>query len=382
MDRVLVVSEEEGLPSLFRRLGYEVVADSSATPNVVSVNDQIFDIVVISGRMDAQQRDIIEYLRANEPSTRVPIICLTDDSGLGSWVEAKGFEKIERLSGKTSPGLVAAKAATLLRLRKFDGADSFRASVDEINATLRDVNERLLKEREEARKIQQALLPGKLPAGASYQVAAYYAPLEECGGDWYFAKSISATTVAAQIADATGHGLAAALLSSMTKLAMAAAWNDSPDLLLEGMNRLMAPHMPEGRFVTMCAVNFDSATGELKVASAGHPPALIMRGDLGTFECLKSDGFAIGFLEEAKYKIATAKLEPGDSVTLYTDGICEAQNRDSEMFGTERIGAALLRAAHGSSSGGLIKTLYEEFEKFTDGRMVNDDITIITIKRL
>src|SRR4029079_8459183 len=128
----------------------------------------------------------------------------------------------------------------------------------------------------EARSIQLALLPTSLPKSSKFEIAASYQPLEEVGGDWYYARTEKSGQVSMVIADVTGHGLSAAFIGTMTKLAMTAADRENPAERLFHMNRLMAPQLPDGRFVTMPSVLYTPETGEVQAGRAGHPPALLL----------------------------------------------------------------------------------------------------------
>jgi phosphoserine phosphatase RsbU/P len=380
MDKVLSVGAEERLTALLAKLGNEILIPSESAPLSLIVSDNVVDLILLGDLTSPESLDLLGFFRENPSTQRVPIVCLADNEKEKAALEGSDLTKIECLQKSSSPGLVAAKVSTLLRLRKFDGADP-NASLDELNASLRDVNERLLHERKEATKIQEALLPSCIPSSASFDIAVHYAPLENIGGDWYFVEEVDSSHIVAQIADVTGHGLAAALLSSMMKLARTCAWNREPEKLLEGMNQLLCSHMPEGRFVTMCALSLAQDSGELQISGAAHPPAMILRKATSTCEVIQNKGFPLGFFDTTNYVSFTYTLEPGDAVAIFTDGVNEAINRGNEMFGDERICAALSKAPEGSSAEELIRCVFQEFDSFIDGRLLKDDITFLVIKR-
>jgi phosphoserine phosphatase RsbU/P len=184
-----------------------------------------------------------------------------------------------------------------------------------------------------------------------------------------------------QIADVTGHGLAAAFIGSMTKLAMYAGARDEPHELLEEMNRLMTPHMPEGRFVTMASTVFDPASGALRFSSAGHPPAIVFRRASKEFGELKAKGFAIGFTDDATFAHVESVIERGDVVVLLTDGILEAQNRSGEMYGSDRLGELLKRMPPEATADEITAAALEDLHLFREGRILKDDVTMLVLKR-
>jgi len=277
---------------------------------------------------------------------------------------------------------VVSRIATQIRMRKIAGEEKgLEATLAEMNATLRDHHDRFSRELAEARAIQQALLPASLPTDPRFSLAASYDPLEELGGDWYFVGREPSGRLSIQIADVTGHGLSAAFVCSMTRLALSAAPVEEPHLRLKEMNRLMSGQLPEGRFVTMAGVLYDPDSGRLVVARAGHPPALLVDRTAGQVRHLGGEGFPIGFVEECDYTPEEATLARGDCLVLVTDGITEAQNRSRQMYGLSRLGEVLLVAGADPSAGELATHALNDFNTWRDGRKLKDDITLVVLKR-
>jgi sigma-B regulation protein RsbU (phosphoserine phosphatase) len=207
-----------------------------------------------------------------------------------------------------------------------------------MNLALRDYNDRFKKDLDEAREIQRSLLPRILPKDSRFQLAVSYHPLEEVGGDWYFCElSEDCSALELHIADVSGHGLPAAFLASMAKLAMVAAQGLEPDKLLEKMSFYLQPQLPTGRFITTGHVLYKPDTGEVSWARAGHGPALLRRRGSGRVEQLYGEGFPIGFVSGEPYELVKDQMQPGDLLILYTDGLTEAQNPSMEQFSLERL---------------------------------------------
>lgn len=382
MDSILLVgSPDDQLPLFLEKLGYDVLAIAGRDSIVNKLQLSVLDCVVVDARHAEFAAETCEFLRLNEPTRTVPIVVLGADEESLAPLKELNLDKMEFLTEPFSRGALASRIALRLRMRKIDGADVVRATLAEMNATLRDLNARMLKEREEARKIQEALLPTALPAGDFLDLAVSYHPLDEVGGDWYFARETGDGAIELQVSDVTGHGLAAAFIGSMTKLAMFAAGGKEPHLLLREMNRLMTPQLPEGRFVTMCAAKYNPRSGELLFANAGHPPGLVLRRGRREVEQLKAEGFAIGFFEEGEYSLTRSLLEPGDVLVLCTDGILEARNRAGEFFGTARLAGVLDRCDPAAGAAELNGLLVEELHRFRDGRALKDDVTILVATR-
>ncbi len=225
-------------------------------------------------------------------------------------------------------------------------------------------------------------MPVELPKDPRFEISIVYQPLQEVGGDWHYSSITKSGKLSLQILDVTGHGLDAALLGSMTRLALFVVDKESPDQLFHEMNRLMVPQLPSGRFVTAAAILFDPSNGEILFSRAGHPPGYILRGKSKEVETLQASGFALGFVDEAEYVVDKTILEPGDFVVLYTDGLVESQNRDNKLFGFDGLEASLRRCSEQMSVSELLAVLKEDLYNFLDGRLIKDDVTIIGLKRV
>ncbi len=383
MDSVLIVGDcEPRVRTVLGRLGYNLV-DIPAKQGVPEViRREVIDLILLDGSLDGGIVDMCEYFRADPAASGIPIVCLAGSVEECEQLAGARYPLLECLPPPHSGGGIAGRIATLLRVRKLAGGEKgSAATILEMNAALRDLTDRLARDLAEARAIQQSLLPEHLPHDPRFTLAASYDPLEEVGGDWYAARREHSGRITLQIADVSGHGLSSAFLGSMTKLAHNAAGQESPDRLLSGMNRLMAPILPNGKFITSAAASFDPQTGELLFARAGHPPGLIVRGAGGAIEELRGDGFAIGFFEESDYSLERATLAPGDALFLYTDGLTEALNRAKAQFGGARLVAAMQSIPTAAGAAEAIAHVLGDFTTFLDGRAVKDDVTILALKR-
>jgi len=371
---------ERQLPQFLERLGYAVHGSRGDAPVVDLIQRQNVDLIVLDGRMNLDLANLCAFFRAQEGTREVPIVCISPEQPrvMDTLV---AFERVEVVPAPLSVGALASRIATQLRLRKEAGLSNERSSLAEINAALRDHNTRFQKDLEEARAIQQGLLPKQLPSDPRFQIAVSYQPLEQVGGDWYYVDFPESKRLRLHIADVSGHGLAAAFIGSMAKLAMVAAERERPDELLSVMNGFLAPQLPSGRFMTMGTCFYDPATGRTEWARAGHGPALVLKSSSREVIQLLGSGFPLGFVAEASYELVEYTLEPGDALLLYTDGVTEAQNRDMEQFGVERLSAALASAPTGSGSGDVLRSIVDTFSSFLGGRLLKDDVTLLLLQR-
>jgi sigma-B regulation protein RsbU (phosphoserine phosphatase) len=384
MDSLLLVGNQDPLLSkLLNKLGYAFFSADGDSPVAQILSKHIVDLIVIDARGDFPAVPMTEYFRSDDRTKKTPIVYITKSKDEVKALQASKFERMDYVETPYTVGTLASRIATSLRLRKIAGGANSDAhsNLSDVNAALRDHNERFAREMRDAKKIQLALLPRDLPKDDRFEMGVVYKSLDDVGGDWYFIQKTPSNKWSVQIADATGHGLAAALTGSMTKLALSAAQKEAPHELLNVANRLMSPQMPEGRFVTIESYLYDPATGALQFARGGHPPGFLYKAASKEVQLLEGSGFAIGFFEDAEYSLIEAKLEVGDILIVTTDGTTEAQNRAGKFFGNDGVSAALKCITPEMSADGVVKHVIKQFEKFVDGRLLKDDVTVLALRR-
>ncbi len=196
------------------------------------------------------------------------------------------------------------------------------------------------RELELARSIQLSILPGAFPESADFRVAARYVPMTSVAGDLYDFLEAGDRQAGLLIADVSGHGIPAALIASMVKMAATSQREHAaqPARLLAGMNSALCGNT-QGQFVTAAYVHLDAVARELRYAAAGHPAMLLLRR--GAVTEIAENGLPLAITANANYSGKTLALEAGDRLLLYTDGLVEARNEQGELFGEDRLNAAL-----------------------------------------
>ena len=200
------------------------------------------------------------------------------------------------------------------------------------------------KELEVARRIQLSILPAEFPSSGKFRVAARYVPMTSVAGDFYDFVLADDTRAGLLIADVSGHGVPAALIASMVKLAATSQRPQASDpaALLSGMNAALTGNT-QSQFVTAAYVYLDAQQEELRYSAAGHPPMLLLRND--SVSEIAENGLILAAFDFAAYESKTHRLYPKDRLLLYTDGIIEAANAAGEFFGAERLSHVLRESA-------------------------------------
>ena len=241
--------------------------------------------------------------------------------------------------------------------------------------------ERIEQELRIARLIQQTLLPKTLPKLSGYDIAAYYQPAREVGGDFYDFLLLQDGCLGLVMGDATGKGMPAALVMAAARsmLRAVAQSSDSPGEVLKRANEALVADIPPNMFVTCFYAVLDPETGRLRYANAGHDLPYL-RHDGGIRE-LRARGMPLGLMPGMGYEQKELVLEAGNSVFFYSDGLVEAHDPEGEMFGFPRL--RRLMAANSLGSGEeLVNFLLEELYSFAgQGWEQEDDITLTTLYR-
>ncbi|HYO13700.1 MAG TPA: PP2C family protein-serine/threonine phosphatase, partial [Thermoanaerobaculia bacterium] len=242
-----------------------------------------------------------------------------------------------------------------------------------------DSQERLAALRQEldtARRIQASILPSEPPRTAGLDVAMRYVPAADVAGDFYDVLPGEGRRLGLLVADVSGHGVPAALIASMVKVAAAAQAPHaaSPARVLTEMNQIF---QLKSQFITAVYVWLDLDAGRLTWASAGHPPPLLWKKRDGTVQELVQPGMVLGRLRRAAYTEASVPLEPGDRLLLFTDGIPEALNAAGEPFGDARL-REILTEASDLPADALADRLLQRVAAWT-GRSAGfeDDLTLV-----
>ncbi len=238
--------------------------------------------------------------------------------------------------------------------------------------------QRLEQELQVARDIQQSLLPAKLPTEGWLVAAGHSEPCFQVGGDYYDVMQISPDRWGAVLADVSGKGVAAALLTSLLQGAFFAGADPDSTLsdVIGRINRYICDRSRNARFATAFAVTIND-DGRAKWVSAGHCPTLLVRTD-GSIDSFEPKSFPIGLFAEAEFEESECMLSAGDKLVVYSDGVSEANNWSREQFGEERLRKIAVDNA-AASPRELFDSLLEEISGFTQGAQQNDDLTLLVL---
>ena len=247
---------------------------------------------------------------------------------------------------------------------------------------VRSVEERKTFERELAlaHETQRNLLPHSLPQFGDFQIRAFSEPTRYVGGDFYDFLEPRSGELLGVLADVSGKGIPAALLSSLLQGALDMECRTTASLgkVLDRVNKFLYQRSHSNNFATLFLFSL-TPEGKGEYVSAGHNPVYLFRADSGDIDELTSDGLILGAFDFASYNSQPLQLNPGDVLVVYSDGVTEADNPEGEMFGEERL-RNIIQSEAAAGVEVLKKQILDAIERFTEGTSQTDDITFLLVQ--
>ncbi len=225
-----------------------------------------------------------------------------------------------------------------------------------------------------ARRIQQSLLPRKLPETGWFRVCGSSQASHEVGGDYFDVVEVTPGTWSLVVADVAGKGVSSALLASFLQGALLGATPGTIAVTMARINAFMSARAEHGKYATVFYATLDSE-GHLSYSNAGHCAPLLVRHG-GAIESLATTSMPVGLLPEAPFIVEQRALASGDRLVLYSDGVTEAENGAGEFFGRARL-RETVEASRELDCNGLHDAVHQALRDFTGGALQNDDITLV-----
>ena len=248
---------------------------------------------------------------------------------------------------------------------------------------LKTLQERAQSEKEfvRAQQTQASLLPRSMPAFENFHIHAFNSPTRYVGGDFYDFQALASGEWAGVLADVSGKGMFAALLSSMVlgALSMEFRSRSCPQEVLRRVNTLLYEKSLESQFVTLFLFLL-RPDGVGRFIGAGHNPAYVFRAATGQIEELASASSVLGMFDGVSYPSQPFQLATGDTLVVYSDGLMDAQNEQEDTFGEERL-LNIIRDEAPSGSHALHQRVLGDIERFTHGTPQTDDITFMVVEK-
>jgi sigma-B regulation protein RsbU (phosphoserine phosphatase) len=249
-------------------------------------------------------------------------------------------------------------------------------------AEIEQARQLMARDLEQAAEIQKSFLPGVAPIVRGLDLGGHNAACRTVGGDYYDFFPYGQSRVAMVLGDVSGKGMPASLLM-MGLQARVQVLIEEPKNLAEVMtklNRITSANCPSNRFISLFFCILDGDSGELTFCNAGHNPPLIIRAD-GSWEQIKGGGPVIGILPSIEYQEYKLNLDEGDTLVIYSDGVTEAADLQSEEFEVQRLAEAVVKSRHLPAQT-IVNKVNRAVAEFTGAAPQSDDITLIVARRV
>jgi len=395
--RILVVDDQEAnvrlLEGMLRIAGYTSVESTTDPYRVCELHrKRRFALILLDLQMPGMDGfQVMEGLQQIEKDGYLPVLVITAqpghklralEAGAKDFV-GKPFDLAE-LRARVRNIL----EVRLLHLETKNYSKLLEETVRELERSrevirLKNREEQEMRERELAlaQETQESLLPRFLPQFENFRIHAYNSPTRYVGGDFYDFLQLSSGEWMGVVADVSGKGISAALLSSMVLGALSMEFRSGTEAqeVLYKVNQLLCERSLPSQFVTLFLFLL-GPNGMGQFISAGHNPAYLFRSSTGKIERLFSDAHFLGMFDTASYPSRAFRLGKGDILVVYSDGLTDAQNPREEMFGEERL-LQIIRQEAPSGSQAVEQKFLKAIEEFTQGMPQTDDITFVVVEK-
>lgn len=395
--RILVVDDQEAnvrlLEGMLRVAGYtsvESTMDPSAVCELYRRNRH--SLILLDLQMPGMDGfQVMEGLKEIEGDGYLPVIVITAQPGHKLRALAAGAKDF--VGKPFDMAELRARVHNILEVRLLNQkARSYSRALEETVQELETSREVIrLKNLEEqkrseaelslAQETQESLLPRSLPQLENFRIHAFNSPTRYVGGDFYDFLPLSSGEWMGVLADVSGKGISAALLSSMVLGALNMKLRSGTPMqeVLNRINLLLCEKSLPFQFVTLFLFSLNPQ-GQGQFISAAHNVAYLFRSATKKIEWLAPDAFALGMFEGASYQSRPLHLDEGDILVVYSDGLTDAQNHEEEMFGEERL-LGIIRDSAPLGSCALKDRLLLAIQNFTRGSPQTDDITLLVIEK-
>ena len=325
----------------------------------------------------ANGAEVLKQLRSDEHQSvaQVPAIMLTAHGSEESEVSCLQAGADDFVTKPVNAAVLRARIETQLRLR------SMRRQLERQNDELEQWRRDLERDLAAARLTQQSLIPQKPLVLPGWEVAACYRPVIQVGGDIYGWLRMKDGRILFWIADGSGHGAAAALLTTLAKLLFhhGSVEHDGPSRVLEAVANDFHSIFGGRSFMTAMCVALNHTTGNAHVVGAGHPPLLILRHN-GATESIASVAPPLGLVERPEFVETALDFEPGDAFLLYTDGLFGPSKQETRRLTPQQLQNMLDHSA--TTAELLLKGILERAMPNNAGNSLSDDMTALAVRRM
>jgi sigma-B regulation protein RsbU (phosphoserine phosphatase) len=378
--RLLVVDDTEMnrdlLARRLRALGHEVSVAENGRQALALLSDGGFDLVLLDIMMpEMDGYAVLERLRADPELSRVPVVMISAVDEIASVARCIELGAADYLPKPFNPVVLRARVTATLEKKRLEDRERLHARA-------------LEHELEIGRRIQRDFLPETLPQPKGWEIASLFQPARQVSGDFYDAFPTAEGAIALVVADVCDKGVGAALYMALFRslLRSHAELHGSTAMAVPAARSVVAltndyiarTHGRSNMFATVFFGLLDPTTGDLAWVNGGHEPPVLRRAS-GEIERLLPTGPAVGMLPEAAFAARRSRLEPGDLLFAFTDGVTEERDASGAFFGEDRL--ARLVGAPAPSAADVLERIEKDLRDFRGDTDPSDDVTVLAVRR-
>jgi phosphoserine phosphatase RsbU/P len=380
--RILVVDDDATSRKMLVRTlssaGYDCYESDNGAETLKLVHSEQPSLLLLDFDMPGLDgAEVLKRMRADRDSAvaQIPAIMLTGHGGEESEVLCLEAGADDFVTKPINTAVLRARIETQLRLR------SMRRQLQQQKEQLEEWRDNLERDLAAARLTQQSLIPQKPPTLPGWEVAACYRPVIQVGGDIYGWLRVRDGRILFWIADATGHGASAALLTALAKLLFhhGSVEHDAPAAIMQAVNSDFRNIFGARSFMTAMCVALDPISGRANVVGAGHPPLLIARHEGGA-DSVASSAPPLGLVERAQFIETIVDLRPGDAFVLYTDGLFGATNGEKPRLTPEHLAKMIDPSVAGAEA--LLMSMVNQVTPADGEHSLPDDLAALAVRRM
>ena len=379
---ILVVDDNEMnrdlLSRRLRRDGHTVVIAEHGRAALDALAREPYDLVLLDIMMpELTGYEVLEIMKKDAALQHIPVVMITAATEEDSIVRCLLLGADDHLPKPFNPAILRARvASSLAKKRLHDGEQRYAQSLE--------------RELEIGREIQRGFLPDSLPTTDGWELRAHFRPARQVAGDFYDAFALPGGRMALVLADVCGKGVGAALFMALFRsllralaepqFAAAATTRDGLCATVQGTNDYIArTHGRANMFATAFMAVLDPATGALEYVNAGHEPPVILDAGSAPRARLEPTGPALGLLPDLQFTVASERLDIGETLFAYTDGVVDARDPDDAAFGEDRL-MSLLRMEPGPAAS-LLERIDAALSAHITTAAQFDDVAMLAMRR-
>jgi serine phosphatase RsbU (regulator of sigma subunit) len=359
-----------------RALGHEVTVAENGRQALSLLSGGRFDLVLLDIMMpEMDGYAVLENLRADPELSRIPVVMISAVDEIASVARCIELGAADYLPKPFNPVVLRARVTATLEKKRLEDRERLHARA-------------LEQELEIGRRIQRDFLPDALPSADGWEIASLFQPARQVSGDFYDAFPTAEGAIALVVADVCDKGVGAALYMALFRslLRSHAELHGSIAMALPAARSVVAltndyiarTHGRSNMFATVFFGLLDPSTGDLAWVNGGHEPPVLRRAS-GEIERLAPTGPAVGMLPEAAFVSRRSRLDPGDLLLAFTDGVTEERDASGAFFGEDRL--ARLVEAGAPSAADVLARIESDLRAFRGDTDPSDDVTVLAVRR-